>query len=232
MKQLKTLVACLLLLIGSASQAQSVREMLRDWLTPTRTLGTWECADCTLPARGVNTDGADLGDLQVFIQANNDAIWAEQRGPRGWKPGDQITICNAGGTCITLHYQPLSALWLPKAPSYAKPPGVQPKKPPPAQNGWAPSLSDSIYIEATNFILCEDCGFTIYVNGRLVGDRVQRPSVTVREIFSDRYSMGADRTDYLEAYRDEIWEAWDFSREDRDVYDWPDRTGECDRGCR
>lgn len=80
--------------------------------------GAWLCSSCSVPRPGGSFSTTIVDpDMKAFIEANNDAIHADERIQR-WVPGSQITICDES-SCITLFYQSSTVLWLPKA---SKPP--------------------------------------------------------------------------------------------------------------
>lgn len=124
------LAGALLLLLSGQAQAN-----LRDWLNDRFSgspvdYGFWSCPSCYIPNPQEPTATTALADIQAFILANNDEIHSSRNERvHRWLPNSRISICNSSGVCITVLYRPATVLWMPVAPSYPKPPGVEPKNP-------------------------------------------------------------------------------------------------------
>ena len=115
----KLLSIGLLLLSSATAQAGAMQDwLLKQFAGSPKDYGSWLCSSCSVPRPGgsFSTTIVDA-DMKAFIEANNDAIHADERVQR-WIPNSQITICD-GTSCITLYYQASTVLWLPRA---SKPP--------------------------------------------------------------------------------------------------------------
>lgn len=105
-----------------------------DWLDrqlrkPSVSYGYWQCDNCYIAAPSLPKESSGLADLKNFIQANNGEIHSSKSEQvHRWIPRSTITLCNRAGLCITLAYMADTLLWMPVAPSFPKPPGVEPRK--------------------------------------------------------------------------------------------------------
>ncbi len=93
--------------------------------------GYWLCSNCSLPApyEPANTTSAPA-DINMFVSDNNPDIHdSKNEKIHRWTPGSSITVCNSQNVCMTVYYQSGTKLWMPRLPTYPKPPNVQPKVP-------------------------------------------------------------------------------------------------------
>jgi hypothetical protein len=118
-----------LVLVGNVHAG--LLEWIQKWLgAPPVDYGYWQCNNCYIPGPGSFDPSIGPVDLNTFIKFNNAEMHdSKKETVHRWIPNSIVTICNSDGQCITVYYPADQNLWLPKSPSFPKPPTVSPRVP-------------------------------------------------------------------------------------------------------